>query len=149
MVDLTRDADGCLHARLLDAVQGRSGRGYAEWLREQGIEVTVSRRQHRLARTSPRNIPATGLTLAATGAALLPTASGTAPFATNLFPGLLVLGLGVGMVFVAVFVTAMAGISPQHAGMASGLLMTGHEVGAALGVAVLSAPVVGHRERRN
>jgi hypothetical protein len=33
----------------------------------------------------------------------------------------------------------MAGIPPQHAGMASGFLMTGHEVGAALGVAVLSA----------
>lgn len=92
-----------------------------------------------LARTSPRNIAATGLTLAATGAALLWTASGTAQFATNLLPGLLVLGLGVGMVFVAVSVTAMAGIPPQHAGMASGFLMTGHEVGAALGVAVLSA----------
>jgi hypothetical protein len=36
-------------------------------------------------------------------------------------------------------VTAMAGIPPQHAGVASGFLMTGHEVGAALGVAVLSA----------
>jgi hypothetical protein len=38
-----------------------------------------------------------------------------------------------------VSITAMAGIPPQHAGMASGFLMTGHEVGAALGVAVLSA----------
>jgi len=92
-----------------------------------------------LARTSPRTIAATGLTLAATGAALLSTASGTASFATNVLPGLLVLGLGVGMVFVAVSVTAMAGIPEQHAGMASGFLMTGHEVGAALGVAVLSA----------
>jgi transposase len=42
MVDLTRDEDGCLHARLLDAVQGRSGRVYAEWLAEQGVEVTVT-----------------------------------------------------------------------------------------------------------
>src|SRR3954452_7324120 len=42
MVDLTRDGDGCLHARLLDAVQGRSGRVYAEWLSEQGVEVTVT-----------------------------------------------------------------------------------------------------------
>ena len=41
--------------------------------------------------------------------------------------------------FVSVSVTAMHGIPPQHAGMASGFLMTGHEVGAALGVAVLSA----------
>ncbi len=43
------------------------------------------------------------------------------------------------MVFVPVSITAMAGIPPQHAGLASGFLMTGHEVGAALGVAVLSA----------
>ena len=33
----------------------------------------------------------------------------------------------------------MAGIPESHAGLASGFLMTGHEVGAALGVAVLSA----------
>jgi hypothetical protein len=33
----------------------------------------------------------------------------------------------------------MAGIPAQHAGMASGFLMTGHEIGTALGVAVLSA----------
>ncbi|MEO7982017.1 MAG: hypothetical protein ABI807_14140 [Sporichthyaceae bacterium] len=62
-----------------------------------------------------------------------------ARFATDLLPGLLVLGAGVGLVIVAVAVSAMAGIPAQHAGMASGVLMTGHEVGAALGVAVLSA----------
>ena len=33
----------------------------------------------------------------------------------------------------------MNGIPSEHAGMASGFLMTGHEIGAALGVAVLSA----------
>ncbi len=42
MVDLTRDQHGCPHARLLDAVQGRSGQVYADWLVEQGIEVTVT-----------------------------------------------------------------------------------------------------------
>jgi hypothetical protein len=31
-----------LHARLLDAVRGRSGTVYAEWLKQQGIEVTVT-----------------------------------------------------------------------------------------------------------
>ena len=35
IVDLTRDADGCLHARLLDAVVGRSGTVYKAWLDEQ------------------------------------------------------------------------------------------------------------------
>jgi transposase len=42
MVDLTRDQHGCLRARLLDAVEGRSGKVYADWLAEQGVEVTVT-----------------------------------------------------------------------------------------------------------
>ncbi len=92
-----------------------------------------------LAHAAPRTTAAAGLALAATGAALPATASDSAHFAPDLLPGLLVLGLGVGMVFVSVSVTAVTGIPPQHAGMASGFLMTGHEVGAALGVAVLSA----------
>jgi predicted MFS family arabinose efflux permease len=92
-----------------------------------------------LAHTAPRNVAAAGLVLTAVGAALLSTATRSAHFAPDLLPGLLVLGLGVGMVFVSVSITAMAGIPPQHAGMASGFLMTGHEVGAALGVAALSA----------
>jgi len=35
MVDLTRDPAGCLHARLLDAVMGRSGSVYKSWLKAQ------------------------------------------------------------------------------------------------------------------
>ena len=35
MVDLTRDQAGCLHARLLDAVVGRSGTVYKGWLKAQ------------------------------------------------------------------------------------------------------------------
>jgi transposase len=35
IVDLSRDQDGCLHARLLDAVVGRSGGVYKAWLKAQ------------------------------------------------------------------------------------------------------------------
>jgi transposase len=42
MVDLTRDEHGCLHARLLDAVEGRSGKVYADWLTDAGVEVKVT-----------------------------------------------------------------------------------------------------------
>ena len=35
MVDLTRDQDGCLQARLLDAVVGRSGTAYMTWIDNQ------------------------------------------------------------------------------------------------------------------
>ncbi len=43
MVDLTRDQHGCLHARLLDTVVGRSGTVYATWLKAQpdGFTGTV------------------------------------------------------------------------------------------------------------
>ena len=103
------------------------------------ITVGTVLARHALAHGSPRTIAAAGLLVVVGGAVLLAQASAGADFASDVLPGLVVIGLGVGMVFVPVSVTAMAGIPPQHAGMASGFLMTGHEVGAALGVAVLSA----------
>jgi EmrB/QacA subfamily drug resistance transporter len=95
--------------------------------------------RHLLAHTSARNVAASGLVVAALGAFLLYRATTHHSYATAILPGLVVLGLGVGVVFVAVFISATAGIPAQHAGMASGLLMTGHEIGAALGVAILAA----------
>jgi transposase len=38
MVDLSRDQAGCLHARLLDAIVGRSGSVYKAWLKNQPEE---------------------------------------------------------------------------------------------------------------
>ncbi len=95
--------------------------------------------RHAMAHGTPRTIAAVGLLVVAGGAVLLAQASAGSAFATGVLPGLAIIGLGVGLVFAPVSVSAMAGIPPRHAGMASGLLMTGHEVGAALGVAVLSA----------
>ncbi len=95
--------------------------------------------RHLSAHASPRVIATIGL-LIATGSSLWLSAAGSnAHFATDILPGLSVLGLGVGMVFVAVSVSSMSGIPASHAGVASGFLMTGHEIGAALGVAILSA----------
>ena len=90
------------------------------------------------AHASARSVAVVGLVVAAAGALLLSRAPSDASYAVSLLPGLVVLGFGAGMVFVAVSASAMNGIPDQHAGMASGFLMTGHEVGAALGVAVLS-----------
>jgi EmrB/QacA subfamily drug resistance transporter len=95
--------------------------------------------RHLLGHVSPRVIAAVGLGIVAAAAVAMSTAGGEARFATDVLPGLSAIGLGVGMVFVPVSVTSMAGIPDSHAGVASGFLMTGHEIGAALGVAVLSA----------
>ncbi len=40
IIDHTRDAHGTVHARLLDLVPGRSGKAYADWLKEQGPGFT-------------------------------------------------------------------------------------------------------------
>jgi hypothetical protein len=91
------------------------------------------------AHVAARIVAGLGLIIAGGGALLLSQAPSDATYLSDLLPGLLVLGLGTGMVFVAVSGSAMAGIPDEHAGMASGFMMTGHEVGAALGVAALSA----------
>lgn len=91
------------------------------------------------AHASGRVIATIGLAVVAGGSLLLSRATPDASYAVDLLPGLLVVGLGSGMVFVAVSAAAMSSIPDQHAGMASGFMMTGHEIGAALGVAVLSA----------
>ena len=41
MVDLTRDAHGQLHARLLDVAPGRTGSAYADWLKKQPNTFTA------------------------------------------------------------------------------------------------------------
>jgi EmrB/QacA subfamily drug resistance transporter len=103
------------------------------------ITVGAHLARHLLGHTAPRNLAVVGLAITAGAAMLLSTATDGAHYASDLLPGLVLLGLGVGMVFVPVSVSAMAGIPAQHAGLASGFLMTGHEIGAAFGVAVLSA----------
>jgi hypothetical protein len=80
-----------------------------------------------------------GLVIAMGASVVLSTLTSDAHYAPDVLPGLVALGLGVGMVFVPVSVTSLSGIPASHAGVASGFLMTGHEIGAALGVAVLSA----------
>jgi len=95
--------------------------------------------RHLLGHLSPRAIAATGLLITVAAALVLSTATSGAGYAGDVLPGLGALGFGVGLVFVPVSVSSMAGIPASHAGVASGFLMTGHEIGAALGVAALTA----------
>jgi EmrB/QacA subfamily drug resistance transporter len=94
---------------------------------------------HGSAHLPTRTIAAVGLAVVAGGGVLLSRADETSSYLGGLLPGLCIVGVGAGLVFAAVAGTAMNGIPAEHSGMASGFLMTGHEVGAALGVAVLSA----------
>ena len=94
---------------------------------------------HLLSHAGSRIVAVVGLALTAGGALLLALAPDRASYLTNMLPGFLLLGAGVGLVFVAVTVTAMADVGHEEAGLASGIMTTAHELGAALGVAVLAA----------
>ncbi|HEV8250264.1 MAG TPA: hypothetical protein VGQ15_09855, partial [Gaiellaceae bacterium] len=59
-------------------------------------------------------------------------------YVTDLLPGFLLIGLGLGFSFVPISISALAGVQPAEAGLASGLINTSQQIGGALGIAALS-----------
>jgi EmrB/QacA subfamily drug resistance transporter len=92
-----------------------------------------------LPRAGSRALCVAGLVLMGGGALLLSAVSARSGYLTGVLPGLLLVGAGTGVVFPAASVTALSDADDDRAGVASGLLTTAHDVGAALGVAVFSA----------
>jgi EmrB/QacA subfamily drug resistance transporter len=80
-----------------------------------------------------------GLLLAALGLLLLARAPVDGSFAVDVFPSMILLGLGAGMAFNPVLLAAMSDVEPTEAGLASGLVNTSFMMGGALGLAVLAS----------
>jgi EmrB/QacA subfamily drug resistance transporter len=94
---------------------------------------------HAVGRLGPRPVAAAGFALAAAGALLLSRLPADAAVLVDLLPGLLLATAGLGAGFVVAATTAMAHVDHDQAGLGSALLNTGHELGASLGVALVSA----------
>jgi EmrB/QacA subfamily drug resistance transporter len=60
-------------------------------------------------------------------------------YVSDILPGLLTVSFGLGGVFTGLTTAANAGVGEDKAGLAAGLLNTGQQLGAALGLAILSA----------
>jgi predicted MFS family arabinose efflux permease len=60
-------------------------------------------------------------------------------YVSDILPGLVVTAFGVGATFVGAATAANAGVSEDKAGLVAGLLNTAQQLGAALGLAILSA----------
>lgn len=56
----------------------------------------------------------------------------------DIFPGLAILSVGLGLTFVSVTIAATNGVPEKESGLASGLLNTSQQIGGALGLAILS-----------
>jgi hypothetical protein len=64
-------------------------------------------------------------------------------YASEVLPGLLLTGVGMGCVFAPAFSTATLGVKPADAGIASAMVNTSQQVGGSVGTALLSTIFTG------
>ncbi|MFF0266459.1 DHA2 family efflux MFS transporter permease subunit [Kribbella sp. NPDC004536] len=89
-------------------------------------------------RFGPRRPLIAGLSLIVVGLVLFTQAPVGGNYFIHVLPVLVLLGLGGGVCFPALMGLSMADVKPEDAGLASGLIGTMGEVGAALGLAILA-----------
>ncbi|WP_326574356.1 hypothetical protein OG889_04795 [Streptomyces sp. NBC_00481] len=92
-----------------------------------------------VARAGWRTTSCVGLVVAAGGALLLSGLERNGNAWAQVLPGFLLLAFGLGVAFVCAITSAMHGGEHSDAGLASGLVNTGHELRASLGIAVVAA----------
>ena len=89
-----------------------------------------------------RSVAATGLALMGAGSLLLTQVAVGSSYFPDIFFGLLLCGLGIGLAFVTATVAALAGVAEHESGLASGLSNTALQIGTALGVAIVTTVAV-------
>jgi EmrB/QacA subfamily drug resistance transporter len=89
-------------------------------------------------RFGARRVVITGFVFVLGAVLLFSRAPVDATYAIDLLPVMALFGFGAGLAFPALVTLAMAGVEPQEAGLASGLVNTTAQVGGALGLAVLA-----------
>jgi len=89
-------------------------------------------------RLTIRAIVAGGLLISGAGAALLTQANAGSPYAAWILPGLILVGAGVGSAIVSAVAIAQLGVEPRDAGTAGAVNNVAQQLGAALGIAIIS-----------
>jgi EmrB/QacA subfamily drug resistance transporter len=90
-----------------------------------------------------RTVLVVGLALIAVGLAWLARVPVDGRYAIDILPGVLLLGIGAGGALPAVTSLAMSGATEDDSGLASGLVNTTQQIGAAFGLAVLATLAAG------
>jgi len=92
-----------------------------------------------ITRIGTRPLIVSGALIASGGVFWLSQIPAHGSYWTDLFPGLMIMGFGLGAVFVGVQTAANAGVPPSLAGLAGALVTASTQIGAALGLAIFSA----------
>jgi EmrB/QacA subfamily drug resistance transporter len=104
-----------------------------------GFIVASSISSQLFARLGTKPVIVVGAVIAAGGLYWLSRIPVDGSYVSDILPGLLVASIGLGGVFVGATTAANAGVSEDKAGLAAGLLNTGTQLGAAVGLAIFSA----------
>ena len=89
-------------------------------------------------RFTPKPVLVGGLLISTGGFVFLTGVSGHGDYGSHVVPAMVILGIGLGLAFVAVTIAGTTGVAPEDSGLASGLLNTTQQVGGSLGLAILS-----------
>jgi EmrB/QacA subfamily drug resistance transporter len=89
-------------------------------------------------RFGARPVLSAGMLLTAAGAALYARMPAGGHYFWNVFPGLLVSGVGLAFSMVPATIAGLTGVRPADAGVASGLINTSRQIGGSIGLAVLT-----------
>jgi EmrB/QacA subfamily drug resistance transporter len=92
----------------------------------------------------PRPVLTIGLVLITGGMVWYSQIPTHGAFVTHLLPGYLLVGVGMAFAFIPMSIAALAGVEPNEAGLASGLINTSQQIGGALGVAIASTVAFTH-----
>jgi EmrB/QacA subfamily drug resistance transporter len=103
-----------------------------------GIIVSAMVASQVLPRLGPRLLMVGGLLMAALGLAWFTQIGVHTSYASHVLPAELVVSLGLGFVFVPFSNTALVGVAPHDAGVASALVNATQQVGGSLGTALLN-----------
>jgi EmrB/QacA subfamily drug resistance transporter len=95
-----------------------------------------------LAVTGPRPLVPTGMVLSMMGMVLFTRLTPVPDYVGHVLPGLVVLGLGLGLIFAPTFASATAAVEPRDAGVASAMVNTAQQIGGSLGTAILNTIAV-------
>jgi EmrB/QacA subfamily drug resistance transporter len=102
-----------------------------------------------LAVNGPRPLVPTGMLLSMMGMVLFTKLTPHADYFENVFPGLVLTGLGLGLIFAPAIASATAGVRASDVGAASALVNTTQQIGGSMGVALLNTIAVSVTARAN
>jgi EmrB/QacA subfamily drug resistance transporter len=107
-----------------------------------GVLISAIAASQLMLRTGPRWLMTAGCVVAAAGLLMFTRIGLVSGFWPLIFPAELILGIGLGLVFVPLSNAALVGVDPHDAGAASALVNATQQVGGSLGTAALNTVAV-------